>query len=192
LSATKRYFLLEKHPEIEWGAVGNPTLPSDVSFLRGAWITRPMPTPVVVTVDHPAMDPPKGLVAGPVPVVQRALLDLLLRVGGDNVQTFAARLENPSANLRWDDYAAVNVIGLVDAVDMAQSVFATLLGGGVVPPLVDFDRIVLRADRTHGLRMFRVPQSPALWFVDGEIVQSLRDNRPATGWGIAVRPVEVQ
>ncbi len=187
-----KYYLLQSDPEVAWGASGAPpALPRDARFLRGRLIRGAVPNPLVVEVDHPVSSPPRGIIEGVVPLVERTLVQLLRAAGADNFQEYAARLVNPQADLSWEHFVAVNVVGIADAVDMERSVYATLIGGGVVPPLVDFDAIVLRRRQTLGLRMFRVAQCPRLWFVDEGVVQALRANRPAGGWGVAVREVDV-
>jgi hypothetical protein len=189
-----KYYTLERDPVIEWGASGAPNIPPEVGFLEGALIRVPLPVPVVVPVNHPLDSPPKAYVPGRVPAVQNVLAEVLRDAGADNFEAFPARLTNRAVDAQWDDYVAFNVVGLVDAVDMAQSRSATLIGGGGAgepPPLVAFDRVVLRAGRTRGLRMFRVPESPTLWFVDAGVVRYLRANRPPGGWGLTVQPVDV-
>lgn len=161
-------------------------------MLRGVSITGPREL-FVAYVDHPPEEPPKSLLTGGILVMSRPLLDFLLSLGVDNLQSWPTRLVNPDTALAWEGYALVNVIGMVSAVAMGSSRYDTLIGGDpAIPPLVDFDELVLRGDRCADLRMFRVPESPWLLFIDEVVADALFAQRPPGGWGLNLREVEVR
>lgn len=188
-----RYFLLRRDPSIEWGVVDHPDLPDDTSLLRGASLDVALPEPFIFAVDHPLDEPPLHLLDGDLPVVSARLLDALRSSGADNFQSWPAVLENRDLNARWEGYHLINVIGMVSAVRRGESPHEVIMEGDeVVPALVDFDEVVLDGRRALDLRMFRVPESPGLWFIDEGVVEALRALRPPEGWGITVQEVEVR
>lgn len=186
-----RYYLLEGDHESEWEVLGSPPLPDGAQFLRGRPITVPMVEPVTAQVDHPAGEPPRALLEGVVPFFRADLLAVLLAQGATNLQSWRARLENRALGLVWNDYFAVNVVAMVDAVAMDRSRYDVWMGGGdVVPPLVEFAEVVLDARRIAGLRMFRVPQSPSLLFIDESLLDAIDASRPPGGWGVFATGVD--
>lgn len=188
-----RYFILRRDPSIEWGALDHPDLPDDASLLRGASLDVAFPEPFVLTVDHPPEEPPLHLLGDELPVVSERFVSALIASGVDNFDSWPVALENPEVGMRWGGYQAINVIGMVAAVRLDASPHTVILGADpVVPALVDFEAVVLDGRRTLDLRMFRVPESPGLWFIDEGVVEALRARRPPEGWGITVQEVEVR
>jgi len=187
-----RYFILRRDPGIEWGIREHPALPDDASTLSGASITGPTDV-FELEVDHPLDEPPRHMLAADVVVVSDRLAQALRAAGIDNFQSWPAALVNPEIGARWDGYQLFNVLGMVSAVAMGASRFDTIMGGDpAIPALVDFDAVVLDGRRCLDLRMFRVPESPGLLFIDEGVVDALRAQRPPEGWGVTVQEVEVR
>ena len=92
------------------------------------------------------------------PVLMRAdLLAALGRCGVDNLEVFPAVIHSPAGDPDCLDYSAVNIIGLVEALDTSRAVTAPTPNSG---PLIDQDILSLAIDeeRAHGLPIFRLAE----------------------------------
>ena len=167
-----------------------PIIPGNPNFLTGQLLSITWPAGLTFEIDHPAGTPVEHFMQRSIPVGSRLFLDCLRRAGVDNLQTYPVHLHNTSTDEELVDYEAFNVIGVVDAVDLAASTFDEVMpGGDPVPPLLDFERIVFAHARTAGLGMFRIPQNRTLLFVHESVMDVLDQHAPSTGWGISVAEV---
>ncbi len=187
-----RYFKIQPDPGIEWCVRERAPFPGDEAIQRGVSISGPSGL-YSVEVDHPAENPPLHMFTGGVLIVSHRLLALLQSVGVDNLQWWPARLENPGIGQAWDGYFLLNVVGTVAAVAMGASSYTSLIAGDPsIAPIVDFDEVVLRGDRCQDLRMFRVPESSWLLFIDEIVANAILAQRPPESWGIQLQEVEVR
>jgi hypothetical protein len=124
-----------------------------------------------------------------IPVASGQLVGALQSAGVDNLQTFAAVLRNEAAGLSWSDYFAINVIGLIDPVDEAESEFHEIIGGSVVPALGEYKKLTFLESKAAGHHLFRIVQSPGDLYAGDRIRSALIERRPAEGWGITTTEV---
>lgn len=109
----------------------------------------------------------------PLPLMTKRLHQILLDAGVANLDVYPAELTDPKSGRVFDHYVAFNLIGLVAAADLGQSVFRAPDG-----PLVsvDFDSLVIDANKTRGALMFRLAEA-----VNGIVVhESIRQAVEAT------------
>jgi hypothetical protein len=117
--------------------------------------------------------------------VSTLFIEALRSAGVDNFQTFPALLRNEATNTEWLGYHAFNAIGLVDAIDAGESKGDTImLGDDMVPPLIDYTKLVFAEPKTMGMLMFRLVQSPGDLFVRDAVKDRLLTMKPQEGWGI--------
>jgi len=88
-------------------------------------------------------------------LIRDDLLATLRRSGVDNLQVFRAIIEDPTTGSRHENYSAVNIVGVVAAADMAESVPMT--AGGM--SLGGFDSLVVDETRAGDLLMFRLAEA---------------------------------
>lgn len=150
---------------------------------QGVWwndgqiFTKPIKTPIEARLkpyepSNPDMSPAlPSLFKGRVPLYSDALLLALRSAGVDNLDTYEARILDPDTDTWHTSYKAVNVIGMVSAADMAQSV-ATVHDG---IPLIDvsFDRLVIDPKKTYGFLMFRLAENNSAVIVHERVKQAV-------------------
>jgi hypothetical protein len=170
-------------------AEGYPT-----SLLEGVPVSVPTPPVFTFDIKREENEKPRHFIKGHrIIVVSRLFLDALRQAGVDNFEVWPAILRDPETGEEWEDYFAFNEIGLLDVVDMDASECDTLMkGSDTIPPVVEFDEIVLNAKKTKGGKMFRVPQDTDLLFISGEVRATLVKLSPPEKWGIYTAKVKVQ
>lgn len=97
------------------------------------------------------------------------LVQTLTSAGVDNLQLFPARITDPNTGAIYDDYFAVNVIGLVECADMDKSEHAPLAD------LYFFHELVIKPEKTLGLPLFRLAESPIDIIVHERVAQAIRN-----------------
>jgi len=55
------------------------------------------------------------------------LVDALISCGVDNLQVFPAIIHDPENGKHYDNYSAVNIVGLVAVADLAQTAVSMLI-----------------------------------------------------------------
>ncbi|SRR6266496_6667896 len=103
-----------------------------------------------------------------IPLVSDKLRETWSAVGVDNIDYYTARVMNRSTG-ETRPYHAANVIGLLPAVDRAQSAFQPLDDHDFL--IEDFERLVVDEKRVQGQLAFRLAEHSAVLLVD----QRLKD-----------------
>ena len=178
--------MLRHAPSERFGITGEPRLDDDVVFQMGAMITAAVPQPLVFTASTTAKHPPADYVEYDIPVFSDRLVGALRNAGVDNLQLFPARLHNPQTGEQWQGYQAVNILGLVSCLAIAESKAKPDL-----PPLYAFDLsdLVIQEARTGGALLFRLAESPSVVLLERRVGDALLDSRPEFR-GIELRDVE--
>jgi len=176
------YFVLDrfwaKHPA-RWISK-RPFL--DVDFDEGAHFDAPIPTPLEIALDpHNRNLSDQGpempaYFKGRIPILRDDLVEVMRGAGVDNLDVYPVRLLDPDSGRTYDNYKAVNIIGLIAAADMGQSQATVHTGGPVID--VDFDRLVVDETRTGGALIFRLAESTNVILVH----ERLRDRILAAGF----------
>ena len=161
----------------------------NLDFFRGSPITGAPPTPWIIDLEIDGAEPPH-LLDGRLPVASERLLRVLADAGADNVQTFPAVLRG-RGGAEWREHRVINVIGLVDAADLAASSGTVVGEGPDGPTRMLFDHLVLADAQTRSLPLFRLFHDPAILLVEDRIMRALDAQRPVEGWGFATFEIEV-
>jgi len=86
-------------------------------------------------------------------LMQKKLVETLRSAGVDNIQTFPAVITHPETNNTYDDYLAVNIIGMVSCANVEAS---------TTSPLADvyyFHNLVIDPQKVKDLLIFRLAES---------------------------------
>jgi hypothetical protein len=122
------YYLLEEKPigdTTDYLGLGpEPDIPG-VDFMRGRRfdpaIAIPRPLRYELSPEFPGELPWFFKAGGP--LMHDSIVEVLKNVGVDNIDVYDALLVDPEDGTEWTEYKAVNIIGVVAAVDVAKSRF---------------------------------------------------------------------
>jgi hypothetical protein len=130
--------------------------------------------PLVYTLDGSAAGEPAAMYDGIAPVWSDDLCAALREAGADNLEAYKAVLRDPQNRREWPGYCAVNVIGLVAAVDLERS---GLTGSAEERGDLDPGALVLDEEATEPFRLFRLAESPDLVIVDERVREAVERRR---------------
>lgn len=156
------------------------------SWLLGARFDVAIPEPIELQWDGATRGVKKSYYNVTIPLMTRELVGALRSSGVDNIDEYAVRIRDATSDRVDESYVAVNVLGAVAAADRAQSTYQDPTGLGRAD--LDFDRLVLATDATHGLLLFRLAEC-----VTGLVIHSsVRSALEARGgFGLSfIRPEE--
>jgi hypothetical protein len=153
------------------------------TFITGAKLKMHPPAPLVFRSNFDAQDPPRGFLGMTIPVWSLEFIEVMRSIGIDNFNTFDAVIEG-EAGERWDNYKAVNVLGIVAAANMSCSTFTSILPAPDGSPLVSFHDLVIDPSKASGLEMFPLAESPATLIVSERVTAALASRAPSNGWGV--------
>jgi hypothetical protein len=153
-----------------------------VDWKEGARHHMPIPEPLPLKLK--SLDPHSSdhgpempeYFKGKIPLFRDDLLAAMREAGVDNLDAYKVVITDPDSGRTYDNYKAVNIIGMISAADMGKSQ-ATVHPGG---PLIDveFDRLVLDEGRARGALIFRLAEATATILVH----QDLRDHLRSKGF----------
>lgn len=126
--------------------------------------------PIKDTWDHgPHM--PQFLKGARMPVWRDDLVEAMRDAGVDNLDAYAVQISTPEGTELYENYKAVNIIGLIAAADMEKSSFE--IHDNI--PLVDvsFDKLVLDESKTHGALIFRLAENATTILVHEKLMNYL-------------------
>lgn len=179
----------EVMPDIykDFGVVADP-IPRPGLFRLGRIIDEAMPEPLVFPVSNTDADPPKAMEGISVPAWSGALLRCLQSAGADNLQVFPAILRNAALSRDWNDYFAVNVVGLVGCMSKTSK-FTHIADRPSGPPLLKVHKLVIDPRRASGAELFRLAESPGVLLMHERLLAAMKKATPPGGWGVSVKPI---
>ena len=154
------YFWLRENWTLDCTVTGTPDIGNDeIDFLAGSPLRAPIEKPIIFNSNFKCGDQPHHYFdyGTCIPAVSRKFIDALISANVDNFEFFPAVLKG--ADQQWSDYFALNVLGMVDAVDLDSSIYDEVMGGDEdgMPPLGIFTAIALHEERICSLEFFREP-----------------------------------
>lgn len=126
------------------------------SWIVGRQFDAPPPLPVEVSIEPGEEGVVPEFTDVPLPLMSRRLARCLGAAGVSNIDFYPVRIHEVASGKHHEDLLAFNLIGLVAAADLDESVFQAPDGPRVS---VDFDSLVIDPARTHGALMFRLAES---------------------------------
>jgi len=141
--------------------VGGPSV--EEPWCEGRLLDFPPAAPLIFTLDPDDAAAPQSIYDGIVSLWSEPLMQAMRAAGVDNLQAHPAVLEDPRRRLPPAGFWAVNVIGVVAAVDLeASDLSADATERGALEPW----HFVLDEARAAPFRIFRLAESPDLILVD--------------------------
>lgn len=185
------YYVLTEDDYLDYGIQSYATPDTDISFLTGKRIEQEIPL-LNFKVDFPSGFSLPHLLTGGITLVSQKMVHLLKEAGIKNIQTFPVALHNPATGESWNDYVALNILGLVEAADLESSECTVIMEGDELNlPLLAFQSVSLVRKKLNDLLLFRMAESPATIIIHRKIVDLLMLNKPEGGWGIVLTEVTV-
>lgn len=91
------------------------------------------------------------------PLFHKDLVAALRECGVDNIETHKVQIVDRKTGNVCEDYLAINLVGLVKAVDMNKSKAAVHTDDGLID--TDFDSVAINEKAAKGSKMFRLAES---------------------------------
>lgn len=185
------YYELSEDYYLDYGITGNPSPKTDISFFTGKKIEKEVPL-LTFEATFPSGHSPHHLLTGGTLLMSTKMVHCLEKAGVNNFQTFPVLLHNPETGESWNNYVAVNIIGIVAAADIKNSDTDTLMeGDSNFPDLLAFRSISLLRKKLNDLLIFRMAESANTIIIHRKLRELLKANRPEEGWGIMYEKVTV-
>lgn len=134
----------------------------------------PPAEPLLLTIEPREGAPLPTYMNQPVPLMNRALYEVLRGAGVDNLDVYRAELRHPDGRLESDDYYVFNLIGVVKAVDLAKSKFDADQPNREIA--MTLDSTVIDPAATHDLAMFRLAENLTTVVVNERIKQAIENS----------------
>ncbi len=155
----------------------SPKIPGVVTWMSGKRFSVTIPEPLEFTLDEET--PGRMFVYNNVqiPLMRKDLLQALVEGGVSNLDTYRALIHDPIDRKTYDNYLAVNVVGVIAAADLDKSVY----DHGVPERMIsmDFDSLAIDESKPHSALMFRLAEC-----VTGIAVHAkIKDHLVARGFG---------
>ncbi len=155
-------------------------LPRAVDFISGSLIEDELETPLVFTTDAPAGTTMLDFKRGTVTLMSKRFVELLSGAQIDNIQTFPAIIKSLSDGTVWDNYFAVNVLGLISCADLDKSTYTEIMPGSY-----RFKKLAINANQAKGALLFRLQEDSPTLIMDASVGKYLASNDPdrtLSGW----------
>lgn len=186
------YYKIKSDPFHERGIFDDPKFPDGISFLTGTWIDWLPETPLIFKSNCDSENPPREYMGGALPVWSKKLLNAFQSAGCDNFQFFPAIINDDDGKINWDNFFAINVIGLISAADLSVSKYIKVGERPSGLEFVGFQDLVIAPKKTHGLSFFRLAENPLELIVHERILDCLNASSPSQGWGILVSELKAR
>jgi hypothetical protein len=131
-------------------------LNTKLSWQRGRRFEVPPPTPVLVDLDPNFPGVMVPMFDSGILLFTKAMITAFEDAGVDNLDYYDAVVRDPATGRKYDEYRAVNIIGVVAAADLAKSTWTAPSGSPIVD--VDFDSLTLDENKIRGPLMFRLAE----------------------------------
>lgn len=105
------------------------------------------------------------------PLMSRELISSLETCGVDNLQVFDAKVKISDSGETLDSYAAVNIVGLIEAADLAASDYDASPLTNRTQYSTSFDSLTVDEEKVNGALCFRMAESVSTILVH----QSVKD-----------------
>ncbi|HTE40929.1 MAG TPA: DUF1629 domain-containing protein [Steroidobacteraceae bacterium] len=180
------YFIIQQDPRVP----GQPTVldcPADMDpedWISGKLLAAPR-NPLQLKMSARSGKFRGAIIRGTLTLFHDRFRDELLKLGIDNIQFFPVELENPEGEIETK-YSLINIVGMIDAVDVANSVIEPREVGGR-GWLKSFK---IDAAAARGQRIFRIPHAPTLMIVDETLHASLTPLKLPGTWMLPTESYE--
>ncbi len=161
--------------------INAPTnLPRAVDFISGSVIDDELETPLIFTTDAPEGTKLLDFKRGTVTLMSKRFVELLKGAQVDNLQTFPAIVKSLTDGTIWDNYFAVNILGLIACSNLDKSTYTEIMPGSY-----RFKELAIDASKANGALLFRLQEDPPTLIMDSSVGKYLASNDPErtlSGW----------
>jgi len=175
------HYMLECYQPIEWDDMALlksvyfkdiETWRNDIdSWRMGRRLISKLPNPVVVKIMPGDPDDLKEMYYNDAIIMSKRLLEALQEAGVDNLDVYPCVIVNEGSGFRTEDYVAVNLIGLVKAVDIDNS---NVTGGDGDHMLdTDFDGLTIDPKKARDYLMFRLAENTSAIVIHRSVKEHL-------------------
>ena len=151
------FYIIKQDDEIE-GSASIDELPDDMDALE--WMQgKRMPT-----------------------LKSEVLLNLSLESGVDNLQKLPAIIKSDVDETIWENYFAVNVLGLIKGADLSKSEY-----NEIFPENYSFKKLAIDVSSIKDTLLFRLQESPSTLIMHRSVGKHIMDNDPdelIKGWDV--------
>jgi hypothetical protein len=147
-------------------------------WMMGEIITREVPRPFIFNLDPEYPGKMKPMYEGGILLMRDDLLSALSNAGVDNLQVFPALIRDKKNGQDYENYKAVNIIGVIACADMAQSVRMDPEDDDSDIIDVNFDSLFIDEKKARGSLLFRLAESVSAIIVHQQVRDLVEKNVP--------------
>lgn len=178
------YYILKNNIRSNFESTLNePTnYPQNVNFISGKIITHLFDTPLVFTTNATSSDAMVDFSKGSVTLMSKRFLEILEASGVDNLQTFPAIVKNEEDGTIWEDYFAVNVLGMIACAELSKSTYSEIMPGHY-----RFKELAIDAEKAKGSLLFRLHEHCPTILMHrsvGKYIKSQDPDKKLLGWSV--------
>jgi hypothetical protein len=161
--------------------LNEPTdLPRDVNFISGSIITHKFDNPLIFTTNAKSGDTMVDFSRGSITLMSKLFLELLQKSGVDNLQVFPAIVKSEEDGTTWNNYFAVNVLGMVSCAVLSKSTYNEIMPGHYI-----FSELAIDSSKGKDALLFRLQEHSPTILVHRDVIRYIIDNDPdenLLGW----------
>jgi len=179
------YYILKQEDRMEGQAfvMDCPESIDPLDLIDGKIISEPNKLPLQLKLSPGSGDFRGDIISGLVTLFHKDLIDELLKLKTTNFQHFPVELTEPDGEVE-PGYFLINIIGLMEAVDVENSIIEESSVSGARGWLQSFKIDPLKA---RGQRLFRIVEAPNLIIIDQILRDCLDKYEPP---GVRMMPTE--
>lgn len=145
-----------------------------VSWRTGHRFEAPPPVPVQVDLNPESPGVMVPMFDSGILLFSNRMLEALTDAGVDNLDAYDAVIRDPATGKSWNDYKAVNIVGVVACADLSESKWDAPSGSPLVD--TDFDSLAIDERKPGGALMFRLAECVTAIVVDEKVRKSLEEH----------------
>lgn len=122
-----------------------------------------------------------------IPIMSKRFLALFEGAGVDNLQVFPIIIKSEIDDTIWEDFFAVNVIGVIACANLEKSNYSEIMGGHY-----RFSELAIDSDKAQGALLFRLAEhTPTIMMHKdvGRYIMEQDPNETLQGWNVD-RPIQ--
>jgi hypothetical protein len=151
--------------------IPSKTIREMVIWIAGRRFNREIPKPLEFEIDPAFGRDMPDLFKPQIPLFSNRLLAALVSLGVDNLDTYDARIRDPRDGQVYNNYKAVNIVGLISCANMEKSDFDKSHPARQIA--VPFNKLVIDEAKTGGSLLFRLGESAATILVHEKVKEAL-------------------
>jgi hypothetical protein len=152
-----------------------PRIKGIKSWYLGSPFSVEIPQPIELEWDPETKGYRKCIYDTVIPLYHHEVVTALQEAGVDNMVTYPTLISDTVTGEMCKDYLAVNIIGLVSAADLQESIYTIHNQRGLID--TDFDSLAIDEPKAGNLLMFRLAECTTGTVVHQNVKQYLESKR---------------